>query len=485
MDALKKTIKKLNEEEYAGLLTKMGIGKDSKPYQVMEMARNKNFDDTEMIDHLQVNPSTYYTLKSRLRAKIASVLSKEVDNPISVLMDEVARVPANLYGPNKEVSIRALKDLEKQLLEYDLSNELIIVYKTLAQLNLYTYDYEYYTKLYNKYVAYSLAVSKAENLFYDFVKKIGQYQLTGSPQNLEAVSALERELSNICELYGSHRLYVYYNIVRIYYLCIVPEMINELKKKEMEIDSILIEIKKIFDKYQLDTFYQNIKFVVDFLYFTYYLRTGSIVRAEHYYKKANEKVADVSQKHILNFYVVQMLNSKLELYNHTGNLNELIVLNENIESDLDIDKNETYHFLAVKKFLAACKFYEGDFQKAARLMNDLRNEMSLKQYPLMDMECKLFQAMQYCMMGDDELYIQIINSIKRQISDDEPSHEQIKIFIKLLNAGMKPTDFKKKVEKISQLWSQFKEAQLVEYPILSFVKLDDKMIKKLADPYKN
>jgi len=484
MDALKKTIKKLNEEEYQGLISKMGIGKDSKPYMVMEMSRLKDLDDTEMIDLLQVNPSTYYTLKSRMKAKMASILSKEVDNPISVLMDEVARVPANLYGPNKEVAIRALKDLEKQLLEYDLSNELIIVYKTLAQLNLYTYDYEYYTKLYNKYVAYSLAVSKAENLFYDFVKRIGQYQLTGSQQDLEAVSALERELSNICELYGSHRLYVYYNVVRIYYMCIVPEMVNELKKKEMEIDGILTEIRKIFDKYQLDTFYQNIKFVVDFLYFTYYLRTGSIVRAEHYYKKANEKVAELSQKHILNFYVIQMLNSKLDFYNQSGNISVLTDLNGAIEHDLDIDKNEVYHYLAVRKYLAACKFYEGDFTKAARILNDLRNQMSLKQYPLMDMEFKLFQAMQYCMMGDDELYIQIINSIKRQISDDEPGHEQIKIFIKLLNAGMKPTDFKKKIDKINQLWRQFKEAQENEYPILSFVKLDDKLIKKLADPYK-
>ena len=485
MENLKKTIKKLSEEEYTGLLTKMGIGKDSKPYTVLEMARMKNLDDTEMIDVLQVNPSTYYTLKSRLNAKIASILSKEIDNPISVLMDEVARVPAYLYGPSKEVAIRALKDLEKQLLEYDLSNELIIVYKTLAQLNLYTYDYEYYSKLYNKYVAYSLAVAKAENLFYDFIRKMGQYQLTGSQEDLEALNAARRELSNICELYDSHRLYVYYNIVRIYYLCIVPDRIDELKSREMEIDSILVEIKKIFDKYQLDTFYQNIKFIVDFLYFTYYIRTGSMVRAEHYYKKANEKVPDLSQKHILNFFIIQMLNSKLEFYNQTGNLSVLTDLNGEIENDLDIDKNEVYHYLAFRKFLAVCKFYEGDYQKAARIINDIRNEMSLKQYPLMDMECKLFQAMQYCMLGDDELYIQIINSIKRQIDEDEPGHEQIKIFIKLLNAGMKPTEFKKKVEKINQLWAQFKEAQKTEYPVLPFIKLDDKLIKKLADPYKS
>ncbi|NNM16745.1 MAG: hypothetical protein HKO56_08810, partial [Bacteroidia bacterium] len=137
MDLLSKTIKKLSDEEYQALLAEVSGKKKNKPYIVLETSRMGQVDDGEMMELLQVNPSTYYTLKSRLNSKIAAILAKKVNNPISVLLSEVIRVPANLYGSNREFSIRALKELEKQLIQYDLSGELIVVYKTLAQLNLY------------------------------------------------------------------------------------------------------------------------------------------------------------------------------------------------------------------------------------------------------------------------------------------------------------------------------------------------------------
>src|SRR5665213_1718591 len=137
METLIQTIKRLSDEDYNMLLDNISVDKFSKPYIVLETARHKDFSDSEMIDLLNVNPSTYYTLKSRLNRKVASILSKKVENPISILMEEVSRIPASLYGNNKQVSIRAMKELEKQLLEYDLSNELIIVYKTLARLHMY------------------------------------------------------------------------------------------------------------------------------------------------------------------------------------------------------------------------------------------------------------------------------------------------------------------------------------------------------------
>ena len=125
MDNLNKTIKKLNDKDYESLLTAVAGNKKDKPYIVLEAARKEQLTDAEMVERLGVNSSTYYTLKSRLNTKIASVLSKDVKNPIGALMEKVARVPANLYGTNKTISIKALEDLEKELIEYDLNNELI------------------------------------------------------------------------------------------------------------------------------------------------------------------------------------------------------------------------------------------------------------------------------------------------------------------------------------------------------------------------
>jgi len=41
---------------------------------------------------------------------------------------------------------------------------------------------------------------------------------------------------------------------------------------------------------------------------------------------------------------------------------------------------------------------------------------------------KLFQALNYCMLGDDSLSFQIINSLKRQLADHEAEFESTKVW---------------------------------------------------------
>src|SRR6185437_407661 len=207
METLRHIVNRLNEADYRMLLANVATDKHSKPYIVLETIRHKAVSDAEMIKILEINPSTYYTLKSRLNSKVAAILSKNTDNPISALMQEVSRVPASLYGTNKQVAIRSLKELEKQLLEYDLSNELIIVYHSLARLNMYNEEYKHYERLYNRFVAFSLASAKGENIYYNFTKSISQYQLTNSADELAKIENSLQELANINELYDSHRLF--------------------------------------------------------------------------------------------------------------------------------------------------------------------------------------------------------------------------------------------------------------------------------------
>lgn len=482
MEILSKTIRRLSDDEYRTLLEGIAANKHSKPYMVLEAARSKDYTDSQMINILQVNPSTYYTLKSRLNAKIASLLSKKVENPISVLMDEVARVPANLYGNSKDVSIRALKELEKQLLEYDLSNELIVVYKALAQLHVYDQpDYDNYLKLYNKYVAYSLAFSKAENLYYQFIVKIGLYELNRTEEDLEAVREIMREMNNICELYTSHRLFVLYNIVHTYYIFVVTERAEALQTKEIELDNTLQEIKSIFEKYPLDTFYTNMRFITDFLYFIYYQRTGNIVRARHYYQKTNGNIVQISMQSMLNFHVIQYLQAKAQLAIATNDAELLNAQNDELASSIDIAKDETYLFVYFQKYLAIGEFYSGNYSAAARILNQLRNNINLKAYWHADTEVKLFQALQYCILGEEELSMQIINSISRNLreDDDKEQYKNIKLFIKICKTSFKAGDNKKKKARIASLYQEFKEANTGHERLLSFVVLNDDLISKM------
>ena len=480
MDNLIKTIRKLSEDEYNALLEEISANKYSKPYIVLETARTKELSDSQMIDLLGVNPSTYYTLKSRLNSKVATILAKKVDNPISVLLDEVTRVPANLYGTNKQVAIRALKELEKQLLEYDLSNELINVYR----LHMYNPEYDHYDRLYNKFVAFSLASVKAENLLYDFIKNAGIYQLSRDEATLENMQSIIRELDNICELYDSHRLFVIFNIVRIYYLCTTTDKVEALQSKEMEIDKTLQEIRTIFNKYPLDTLYKNIKFIVDCLYFEYYQRIKYTVRARHYYSQVNEIIPDLAAQHILCFHVVQFLEAKLGLFLSTGELGQLDDLNERLIDSMDIDKDEVYHYVSFKRFLAICKFYEGDYAGAARMINSLRNEISLKQFWHTEVDCKLFQALQYALLGEEELCQQITNSISRYVREEKDGFKNIKIFIKLLKASLKNGEGPKRQKKLSALWDSFLAKNNGKDSILQYLNLNEGVMKKLAAPEK-
>lgn len=485
MDILSKTIKKLSDEEYQQLVMEVSGKKKNKPFLVLETTRTRDVEDSEMMELLQVNPSAYYTLKSRLNSKIAAILSKKVQNPIQTLMDEVSRVPAHLFGSNRDFSIRALRELEKQLIEYDLNAELILVYKTLAQLHLYSDDYDVYENKLNKHIAFSLAVSKAENLFFRFIKKLGVYQLNQSEAELEEVIMMKRELANICELYDSHRLFVLYNIARIYYLCNVPHKVDSLKSRELEIEGVLQKMSQIFESYPMDTFYQNMKGITDLLYFEYYIRTRNVVRADYYLQKVHQQMPDLMEKHIMHFFLIQFLRSKVMKYLIDGNIDHLQFQSERLEKEMDIDLNESFHHISLKRFLATVKFYQKDYHGAARKMNELRNQLSLKQFLFTDVDCKLFQALQYCILGDDSLCMQIISSLKRQIREQESQFESAKNFMKILKTALKPADYRRKIKKITEMWNEFDEANKGYFPILTYVKVDENILRRISNPIKD
>ncbi len=484
MEDLSKTIKKLEHSEYDSLLKEISGNKKNKPFMVLEALRKESVDDSSMMEMLQVNRSTYYTLKSRLNDKVAAILSKKVDNPISVLMEEVARVPANLYGTNKVFAIRALKDLEKQLLEYDLSNELITVYKTLARLNMYGDDYVEYERLYSQRVAFSLALVKVEDLFYKFNRLISIYSLTREEKDLEKVREVLREMFNITELYESHRMFVMYNIVRIYFMTADQARREGLRSQELEVEKVLNEINEMFGKYTLDTFYQNIKPLTDLLFFEYYQTCDNQVRADHYHQKVIGSLPDLSKKHIMAFYVVQFLNSKMAKYLVDQDLISLERINDQLEDNFDIDKGEIYNYVSYVKYQAVCKFYKGDYSAAAKTIYDMRNEVSTKNFLYTDVECKLFQALQYCILGEESLCTQMMQSIKRQIKETDREYDDVELFIKLMKTALKPADFRKKIKKLNEIWKNLEEMNSGSSRMLWYVKLDESVLRRMANPIK-
>lgn len=109
----------------------------------------------------------------------------------------------------------------------------------------------------------------------------------------------------------------------------------------------------------------------------------------------------------------------------------------------------------------------------------------MKRYTYSDVELKLFQAMQYCFMGEDGLCSQLLQSVKRQINDEEKIYEPAILFIKMLKAAIKPEEFRKKVKKLAEIYEHFNQTQSGPSRMLWFVKLDEAAIRKMANPIKD
>lgn len=484
MDTLNKTIKKLSQEEYQQLIQFVSGGRHNKPFKVLEAARHHEKTDSEMMQELEVSPSAYYTLKSRLNDKIASLFAQNAKSPVNILMDEVTRVPAQLYGTNREFAIRALTDLEKQLLEYDLSSELIIVYKSLAQLNLYTEDYNHYMKLHDKHVAYSLAVSKAENTFYRFIHQLGVYLINRSEKDFDDLIMMKRELSNISEMYDSHRLFVYYNLANIYYQCSLPEKKESIKLKESELKAAIEKIESIFEKYNQDTFYQNIRFIIPFLYFSVYQQSGNQLMADTHYQQLKVSVPEICNKHFHNYILIHMLNTKVDKFLADRNESTLAELNSLLLSKTEIDLSEAFHQISFSKFIAITHYYRREYSEAAKAINKLRNNFPLKKYTIADVECRLFQALQYCIIGEEGLCNQIVASLRRQLAEEEQEWTSAFTFMKMLKNALKAVDLRKKIKRVQALWEQFQQENKGKHAILQFVRIDESSIRKMCNPIK-
>lgn len=485
METLNKTIKKLSDDEYQQLVTEVSGNRKNKPFIVLETTRHRDVDDSEMMDILQVNPNAYYTLKSRLNSKIAAILSRKVENPIQGLLNEVSRVPAHLFGGNRDFSIRALRELEKQLIEYDLNAELIHVYKTLAQLHLHTDDYDFYNKKYQRHVAYSLAVTKAEALFFNYLKDLGVYQLNGDKETWMRLLAMEQELENISELYDSHRLYVIRQIVGLYSTFNASGAGDGLLAKAVEVDNVLMRMNVIFEKYPLDTFYQNLKCSADILHFEYHVRTGQLARAEQSMQRVHRMLPVLLDKHILNFFAVQFLRAKMMKYRQDGMVDDLAWGVELYSSQIDPDSCEPAYVVSVSRYLALVRFYRGDYSGAARKINELRNKLSLKQFLFADLDSKTFQALQYCILGDDGLCQQVLSSIKRQIKDREDEFISIRPAMKLIKTALKPADYRKKVKRIAEMWNAYRTEYNAPFDVLGQLRVDDAVIRKMSNPIKS
>ena len=132
-------------------------------------------------------------------------------------------------------------------------------------------------------------------------------------------------------------------------------------------------------------------------------------------------------------------------------------------------------------YQSLCFYYSGRYEDAARIINNLLNEVSLKNYPFVLMEVKALLALQYCLQQDIELFNQLSNSIQRQIRLlGKDACENVLLFLKMLKSALSEAarDKHKKITEIAERIRMIPQSNY--FSPTTFIRLDEPLIKKLS-----
>ena len=131
-------------------------------------------------------------------------------------------------------------------------------------------------------------------------------------------------------------------------------------------------------------------------------------------------------------------------------------------------------------YKAIAAYYVGKFDEAARHLNDLLNNLTLKKYPFASLEIKSILALQYCCMKDYDLFKQISSSIQRQI---RVLGKDVCPDILLFNKILKIATSEAKKDKESKILESSKELERVHptriFTPVRLIKTDQKFIDNL------
>ena len=480
MAKLKNIIKQLSEKDFKAIHDSLIESKADKSAYLLKSLRERQLSDNKIMSELEVNANAYYTLRSRLNLKIEEYLMGQLESPRTDVLRKVANITEVLFTKKKAISVATLKKLEKELLDYDLANELTIIYKSLKKLNINSPDYFQYSQLYNRHVAYMLAVDKAEDLLADYFKKYGDYMLNGGEVEKLGLGLLMKEMQNVAKLYESHRLYVYQSCMYIFHRLFV-EVDDNMNQEGESIEDIFDKVQKIFESYHLDSIYYHINLVFEFLKLEYYNHYKVYRQAEKYYEEVNDACANLMVNYSTYTFPAQFLLSKLDRHLRTNTEAELYAENESIFIDYEIDTMDVPKHIVYTVYRALSSYYIGKFDESARLINGLLNDVSLKKYPYAQLEIKSLLALQYTLMRDVELFNQLSNSIQRQIRlFGKDSCENIQLFLKILKISTSEAK-KEKAKKISAVIPRLNSLNVSYFAPTKLVKLDDRFVNLLTE----
>jgi len=479
MAKLKNIVKQLSDNDYKSIYDSLIESNAEKSAHLLKALRERQLSDSKIMVELEVNANAYYTLRSRLNQKIEEHLLQQMESPRTDILRKVANLNEVIFSKKRTITIATLKKLEKELIDYDLANELTIVYKSLKKIHINSPEHFQYSQLYNRHVAYMLAVDKAEDLLVEYFRKYGNFYMSNDETEKLGLSLLMKEMQNVARIYESHRLYVYQSCMLVFHrLFVEPD--DNLHADGESIEDIFAHVQKIFDTYNLDPLYYHLNLIFEFLKLEYYNHYKVYRQVERHFEEVNDAASNLLVNYSFYTFSSRFLITKLDRHLRLGTEKEIYSENESLFEDIEVDSQDVpKHTIHIIYRALGC-YYVGKFEEAAKLINGLLNEVSLKKYPFVQMEVKAILALQYCMLRDFELFNQLTSSIQRQIrlfGKDEC--ENVLVFLKILKIATSEAK-KEKAKKIGAVIPKFKAINVTYFAPTCFVRMDDQFIDNLT-----
>jgi hypothetical protein len=480
MAKLKNIIKQLSEKDYKLIYDSLLESNAEKSAYLLKALRERQLSDSKIMVELDVTPNAFYTLRSRLNIRIEEHLVQQMESPRTDILKKVANLNEVLFTKKRTISLTTLKKLEKELIDYDLASELTVIYKSLKKLHINSPDYFQYSQLYNRHVAYMLAVDKAEDLLVSYFKKYGNYYFTNDETERLGLVLLLKEMQNVAKLYESHRLYVFQSCMLIFHrLFVEPD--DHFQAEGESIEDVFAQVQKIFDTYHLDPLYYHLNLLFEFLKVEYYNHYKVYRQLEKHFEEVNDAAASLLVNYSAYTFPSRFLLTKSERHLRLGTEKDIAPENESLFADIEPDLLDVPHFTVCTVYRSLGYYYAGKYEEAAKLLNSLLNDVALRKYPYVQMEVKAILALQYCMLRNFEFFNQFSSSVQRQIRmSGKDISKNLLLFLKILKIATSEAK-KDKPKKIGALIPKFL-AETVPYFAPSFlIKMDAKFISNLTD----
>ncbi|HET7818260.1 MAG TPA: hypothetical protein VFL70_03050 [Bacteroidia bacterium] len=474
---LRKVIQTIESEDAQKLIFWLKQRDADKCVQLFNLLRDESIDELNVADELGLRPSGYYSLKSRLYASIQEFMSHGIPESDIDLLRSISGIPHLLFDTPRELAIAQLLKMEKDLKEHDMPYALTIVYNALKKLNRFSKKYFDYTQLYNKHVAYTIALDKTQELLSDFNKSLGEFLMSRDEKHYNVLLLIKDEMYNYAQLYTSHRLTVYKNIMDVEFLLFTPTTENIVNNEVFE---ILGKIEKVITDFKSDANYSFLFTLLDFLWFEYYNKNKSLDNADKYFLKTNKKLPNFL---LYNFCSVPtlFLISKAERYLEKRQEQELYEESMFLSSDYTPDKEDIPNYINYVKFKAIAFFYVQKYNECISILNELIGSISFRNFQYAEIEMKLFLAICYLMVNKSELTDGIVKNVKRKLREYPVNeYENARIFTKILSGVTGPTE-KEREEKVLNLTKRFLVLNHSEFRMLDYIRFNKDIIKILTE----